>query len=169
VNDTLTLTPTEHLTVRSSTFELLEMEATYLPSPHRPPKHWHPSQDEHFEVIEGSVEVILDGVRRTLTAGESIDIPRGAVHQFSNPGPAPARVLWQVRPGGRTEHWFRGIDALHRRGRVGKDGRPGILAFAVLLTEYRDVFRLDTPAAPVFRVALAALAVLGRLRGYRAR
>ncbi|MFL6141982.1 MAG: cupin domain-containing protein [Labedaea sp.] len=167
MNDTLTISPTEHVTVRTSTAELLELEATYLPSRHRPPKHWHPSQDEHFEVLEGSVEVRVDGVQRTLAAGERIDIPSGAVHQFGNPGPAPARVRWQIRPGGRTEHWFRGIDTLHRQGRVGRDGTPSILAFAVLLAEYRDVFRLSTPAAPVVRAVLAALAVLGRLRGYR--
>ena len=83
-----------------------------------------------------------------------------------NAGDEPARMLWQTRPAGRTEEWFRSIDALHREGRVGSNGMPGPLAFGVLLTEYRDVFRLAVGPEPVVRAGLAMLAVLGRLRGY---
>jgi hypothetical protein len=85
-----------------------------------------------------------------------------------NPGPEPARVLWQTRPAGRTEEWFAAIDRLHREGRVGGDGMPGPLAFSVLLTEYDDVFRLAVPAQPIVRGALAGLSVVGRARGYDA-
>jgi hypothetical protein len=46
---------------------------------------------------------------------------------------------------------------------------PGPLAYGVLLTEYRDVFRLAAPAEPVVRVGLSALAVVGRARGYSTR
>jgi hypothetical protein len=104
---------------------------------------------------------------RRLTEGETVDIPRRTPHQFWNPDQRTARVLWQVRPGGRTEQWFASVDALHRAGRIGSTGMPGPLAYAVLLTEFRDVFRLATPAEPLIRVALAALAPIGRLRGYR--
>ncbi|HEY1572979.1 MAG TPA: cupin domain-containing protein [Pseudonocardiaceae bacterium] len=164
---TLTITPSESVTVRSSTPELLEMEATYAPGGRPPPRHWHPSQDEHFEVLSGSVRVVAGDVDRVLTAGEQVDIPHGTVHQFWNEGTEPATVRWLVAAAGRSEDWFTSIDALHRAGRVGRDGMPRVLAFAVLLTEYRDVFRLATPAAPLVRAALAALAPLGRLRGYR--
>lgn len=164
---TLTITPSESLTVLSSTPELLEMEATYAPGGHPPPRHWHPSQDEHFEVLTGSVRVVAGDVNRVLTVGEWIDVPHGTVHQFWNEGTEPATVRWLVRPAGRSEEWFTSIDALQRAGRVGRDGMPGVLAFAVFLTEYRDVFRLATPVAPLVRAALAALAPLGRLRGYR--
>jgi hypothetical protein len=44
---------------------------------------------------------------------------------------------------------------------------PGPLAFGVLLTEYRDTFRLAAGPEPLVRGALAVLALLGRLRGYR--
>jgi quercetin dioxygenase-like cupin family protein len=164
---TLTITPSESVTVLSSTPELLELEATYSPAGHPPPRHWHPSQDEHFEVLTGSVRVTAGDTDRVLTAGERIDIPHGTVHQFWNEGTEPATVRWLVRPAGRSEDWFTSIDALQRAGKVGRDGMPGVLAFAVFLTEYRDVFRLATPAAPLVRAALALLAPLGRLRGYR--
>jgi hypothetical protein len=45
---------------------------------------------------------------------------------------------------------------------------PGPLAFGVLLTEYRDVFRLAGPDV-VLRPALGLLGALGRMRGYDTR
>jgi mannose-6-phosphate isomerase-like protein (cupin superfamily) len=164
---TLTIAPWESVTVRTSTPELLEMEATFQPDEHQPPKHWHPDQDERFEVLSGTLRARVDGREHELGPSDVLDIPRGAVHQFWNPGPATATAVWQVRPAGRTEQWFSSIDALHRTGRVGSDGMPSPLAYAVFLTEFRDVFRLATPAAPLVRAALALLAPIGRLRGYR--
>lgn len=163
---TLKITPTESVTPRRSTPELFEVEATYSPASKEPPRHYHPNQDEHFEVLAGTLAVRAGEVERTLAAGETIDIPRWTVHQMWNPGSEPARVLWQTRPAGRTEQWFEAIDRLHREGRVGRNGMPGPLAFAALLTEFDDVFRLAAGPEPLVRGALAALAPLGRMRGY---
>jgi mannose-6-phosphate isomerase-like protein (cupin superfamily) len=166
VSRTLKITPTESVTIRESSPELLEVEATYGPSSRQPPKHYHPSQDEHFEVLSGTVTVRAGGRERTLAPRETIDIPRGTPHQMWNPGAEPARVVWQTRPGGRTEQWFAAIDSLHREGRVARNGMPGPLAFAALLTEYDDVFRLAAGPEPLVRGGLAVLAPLGRMRGY---
>ncbi|HSJ17962.1 MAG TPA: cupin domain-containing protein [Solirubrobacterales bacterium] len=163
---TLKLTQTEFVTVRESGPELLEVEATYGAAGKPPPKHLHPDQDEHFEVLAGKLRVRAGDEHRTLRTGDEIDIPRRTVHQMWNPGPEDARVLWQTRPAGRTEQWFEAIDRLHREGKVGRNGMPGPLAFAALLTEYSDVFRLAAGPDPVVRGALAALAPLGRMRGY---
>jgi len=164
---TLKITPSEFVTVRTDTSQLLELEATFEPVEHRPPKHWHPSQDEHFEVLEGTLTANIDGREVVLRAGDTLDIPRGTVHSMWNSGAERARVVWQVRPAGRTGQWFASVDAVHQSGRVGRDGMPGLLAYAVFLTEFRDVFRLATPAAPLVRALLTVLAPIGRLRGYR--
>ncbi len=160
----LKITPTESVEIRSSSPAALEVEATYGTG-EPPPKHFHPAQDEHFEVLAGTVQVKVDGEARALVAGDQIEVPRGAVHQIWNPAIEPARVLWRTSPGGRTEQWFRAIDRLRGEGRVGRNGMPGPLAFGVLLTEYRDVFRLAGPDW-LLRPALAGLGVLGRARGY---
>lgn len=164
----LKITPTESIAIRRSTPDLLEVEATYGPASSPPPKHLHPSQDERFEVLAGVVRARVGDHDRTLHPGETIEIPRGAIHQMWNPGVQPARVLWQTRPGGRTEQWFTAIGTLHREGRVGRNGMPSPLAFGVLLTEYRDVFRLAARPAPLVRGGLALLGLLGRARGYGA-
>jgi Cupin domain len=110
--------------------------------------------------------VKVAGEERELRQGETIDTPRGAKHQMWNPSAEPARVLWQTRPAGRTEQWFRSIDRLHEEGRVGKDGMPGPLAYGAYLSEYRDVFRLAGPAV-VTGTLVSVLGVLGRAKGYR--
>jgi quercetin dioxygenase-like cupin family protein len=167
--ETLNLTPSETVTVRSHTPDALEVEGRYGPEGKPPPKHFHPDQDEHFEVLEGSLITRVDGVERTLATGDTIDIPRGAVHQMWNPGAEPARVVWTTRTAGRTLEWFETLGALQREGRVAGNGLPGPLAFAAYLTEYRDVIRLAAgPATPLVGGLLAALSPLGRMRGYRA-
>jgi quercetin dioxygenase-like cupin family protein len=162
----LKLTPIESVAIRSAQAGELDVVVTYLPGD-PPPRHFHPEQDERFEVVEGTVKVELDGELRELGLGDSIEIPPGAVHRLWNPAAEPARATWRTTPAGRTEQWFRALDALHREGRTGEDGQLGPLAFGVLLSEYRDVFRLAGPDF-LLRPAFALLAAIGRARGYSA-
>ncbi len=167
MGDKLQITPGESVTIRSSTPEELELEGEWAPHGDPPPKHYHPAQDERFEILEGTLHVRVDGNERVLAAGETIEIPRGSVHQMWNAEDVPARAIWRTSPGGRSEQWFRDIDGLYASGRVGGNGMPSPLAFGTLLTAYRDSFRLAGPDL-VLGPALALLGVAGRLRGYRA-
>jgi mannose-6-phosphate isomerase-like protein (cupin superfamily) len=164
---TYKLTPHEQVTVLRAEPELLEVEGRWGPEGKPPPPHYHPEQDERFEVLEGRLRVRVGDQERELGAGETVEIPRGASHRMWNPGEAPARALWQTRPGGRTEEWFSSIDALYREGRVGAKGTPSALAFGALLKEYGDVFRLGVGPEPVTRPLISLLGLLGRIRGYR--
>ena len=107
---TISLTPHEHLTITASNHDLLGMDVTWTSAGHLPPPHFHPAQDERFEVLEGSLRTIVDGVERTLHAGESLDVPRGAVHQMTALVDG-TRAIWEVRPALRTEDFFRGMAA----------------------------------------------------------
>ena len=65
-----------------------------------PPKHFHPAQDERFEVLEGALTARVDGEERELESGDVLEIPRGAVHQMWNAGERrPARPGGRHRPG----------------------------------------------------------------------
>ena len=158
---------TNVLEILSRDPELLVMEQSYDAGAEAPPPHYHPSQDEHFEVLEGSIHTRVGDAERTLGQGEQIEISRGTVHQMWNPETEPARVRWRTSPGGRTEEWFRAVDGLYESGRVGKNGMPSPLAFAVLLHEFDDTIRLPGPG-PVIKPAIAGMAALGRARGYSA-
>ena len=166
MSDTLKLTPSETILIRRSEPKVLEVEAIYGPGGRPPPKHYHPEQDEHFHALTDGLHVTVDGEERELKQGDILEIPRGTPHQMWNPGETEARVAWQTLPAGRTEQWFRAIDALHREGKVDGNGRPKSLALGAVLDEFSDVFRLAVAPQPLLRPAIAALGAAGRARGY---
>jgi quercetin dioxygenase-like cupin family protein len=165
--DTFHLTPHESVTIVSQDRDALVVEGTWAPGGAPPPKHLHPDQSERFHVLEGTLRARVDGELHELRAGDTLDVPAGAVHQMWNDGETPARATWRTEPAGRTAEWFAELHELRASGRVGKNGMPGLLAFGAYLTEYDDVIRLAGRPRPLVRGSLALLGALGRLRGYR--
>jgi quercetin dioxygenase-like cupin family protein len=93
------------LEILSRAPDLLVMEQRYDAGDEPPPPHYHPSQDEHFDVLEGAIALKVGHARSVVPAGESFDIPRGTVHSMGPHG-GPARVRWEVRPALRTEQFL---------------------------------------------------------------
>lgn len=48
-----------------------------------PPPHFHP-WDEAFYVIDGQVEVTVEGTSTTVSSGGYVHIPGGAIHAYKN-------------------------------------------------------------------------------------
>jgi quercetin dioxygenase-like cupin family protein len=163
--DGLTLSDHQTLVVRMSSPELLDVETTYQPGGDAPPAHFHPDQDEYFEVLDGELRIQLDGSSHVLRTGDAVHVSRGIAHQMWNDTDQPARVRWQTSPRGRTEQWFRAIDQLHRESRASGKSKPDVLAFATLLAEFRDSFRLAVLPDALMRPAVSVVALVGRLRG----
>ena len=84
--------------------ELLEMEATYPGDGSMPPVHLHPSQTEHFEILEGSMRTVIGGDERIYESGESFEVPAGTPHQMGTD--QPTRMTWKVQPALRTAEFF---------------------------------------------------------------
>ena len=112
--------------------ELLELETWYSAGAPPAPPHYHPSQDEHFEVLSGAVRCEIDGEERVLREGDVLDVPRGTVHEFGGHPEEDGHVRWETRPAGRTEDFLRGMFE------AGTDGER----VGALLAEHTDVFRL---------------------------
>ena len=90
------------LEILSRSPELLVMEQAYAADDPPPPPHYHPSQDERFEVLEGAMAARIGDEERVFAAGDAFGIPRGTVHTMGPHG-GPARIRWEVRPALRTE------------------------------------------------------------------
>jgi mannose-6-phosphate isomerase-like protein (cupin superfamily) len=129
-------------------------EARYAPRSRPPPYHFHPRQDERFQILEGSLRFHIDGADRTVGAGEELAVPRGVAHRAHNPGDAPAVVLWETRPALRTAEMFRALYGMRRP-------RPGLLEAAAILHEYRHEMVLAGPLPR--RVVIGCLGPVGRL------
>ncbi len=143
---TFRLTPKERLELISSSSELLELEAHYGPGGSPPPEHFHPSQEETFTGITGTVTARVDGVERTIAPGETVTIPAGTRHAFWNPGSEEAVLKWEVRPALRTEQMF---EELSNAGSTMKK--------ALVISRYKEEFRLTGAAQRALLDAVGAV------------
>lgn len=61
----------------------------------------HQHRSEHWVVIFGIATASIDGVTVTAGPGDSIDVPKGAVHRLANEG-TQELVVVEVQHGGYT-------------------------------------------------------------------
>ena len=66
---------------------------TVLPAGAGAPRHVHFNHDESFYVIDGTVEVELDGALSVVGTGGFLFAGKGHVHAFKNVGDGDARLL----------------------------------------------------------------------------
>src|SRR3979490_2117503 len=98
----LTIAPGTTLHLLSRSDESLVVEARYAGAGVPPPAHFHPQQDERFEVLEGAVRTRIGGQDVDHNADEAFDVPRGTPHQTWNPRDEEALLRWSTSPAGRT-------------------------------------------------------------------
>ena len=117
--------------------------------------HFHKTYEEHFEVIGGSLEVLVDGDTRILRPGEKALAAKNVLHRFRNPTGAATRCLVELRPGhAGFEKAIKAGYGLAADGLTASNGAPkNLYRLAVLLgwSEIRmpGVFTL---AEPLFRL-----------------
>lgn len=71
--------------------------------------HSHDREEECYFVLQGQLEVTIDGTTETVRAGGFVHVPPGAVHAFRNASAAPTRFLaWAV--GGSIDRFFAAVD-----------------------------------------------------------
>lgn len=147
---------------------LLEMESTYQAHSTEPMPHFHPQQEEYFKVLSGSVSVRLNGELKILNAGEALNIPPNHIHSMWNPSEEKAVVNWQVQPALDTEYFLEMGMGLAQAGKVKADGMPNLLQSVVLVTRFKNVYRLAKPGPIAQKIVFSILAPFARLMGYRA-
>jgi len=53
----------------------------------------HRRRAEHWHVVKGKAEIVLDGATLVVSCGESLDIPRLSWHRLANPGTSELVVV----------------------------------------------------------------------------
>ena len=77
----------------------------HVPPGGGPPPHRH-DFEESFTVLEGEIEATFRGEHSTVRAGQVINIPANAPHQFRNATTQPARLLCLCSPAGQEEFFI---------------------------------------------------------------
>lgn len=77
-----------------------------------PIAHSHDAYEETIYGLEGVLTFTVNGRKIAIGPGETLCIPRGAVHRFDNFGPANTKSLAIVTPGVLGPDYFREIAAV---------------------------------------------------------
>ncbi len=144
--------------------QLFRAEGIFPPGGFAGVQHIHPQQHEHFEVLAGRAEFRVGGERRVLAAGETIDVPAGTSHTFSNAGEAEMRVMFEFRPGlDCTDRFYELYFAFAQERRVNAKAMPDLLDIATVWPETSEHAVLARPPAWVQHALFRALAPIARI------
>jgi mannose-6-phosphate isomerase-like protein (cupin superfamily) len=150
--------------------ELTRMEIRVRPGPGEwvGPDHFHPLQEERFQVVRGAPIFRIEGEERPAEPGEAVTVPVGVSHIFRNGGPDELQMISEYRPGLKSvEIFFATFFGLASDGKLTRRGRPPLLQSVLTLWELRDYLVVTRPPPAVQRLLFPPLAAIARLRGYR--
>src|ERR1039457_4876761 len=77
----------------------------HVPPGGGPPPHRH-DFEETFILLEGEMEATFRGKKSTVHAGQTVNIPANAPHQFHNASPEPVRMLCICSPAGQEKFFM---------------------------------------------------------------
>ena len=100
VGDTYTILLTGKET--AGRFCLIDM---YVPPGGGPPPHRH-DFEETFTLLEGELDFVFRGANQVARAGETLNVPANAPHQFHNSSSRPVRMLCICSPAGQEEFFL---------------------------------------------------------------
>jgi len=124
--------------------------------------HYHPEQEETYEVLNGTLEVFRDGDWHKVPAGESLAVPRGAVHAFRNATETPARFLNVHRPALTFQEFLETLDRLIRARKVkGLKGLRSGIYVSMAAVEQGTAVNTKPP-----QILIRGLAFIGRRLGF---
>jgi quercetin dioxygenase-like cupin family protein len=141
--------------------EFVEMRFTLPPGSVAPPPHAHPGLVEEYEVLEGELDVMVDGDWRTLGPGDSASVPADTIHTFKNRSDTTVMTRNVHRPPARFEDYIEQIDRVLRARGITDAKSPKVpIYLSMIMLEYPDTL---VPARARERITIKALAGVGRL------
>jgi uncharacterized protein YndB with AHSA1/START domain/mannose-6-phosphate isomerase-like protein (cupin superfamily) len=119
-------------------------------------EHVHTHQEEHYEVIEGAMRLVLDGREHLLGPGDEMTTPPGTPHAQLAAGEGEARVRVTLRPAGHTQEFLERLAAI----KVNRFGWPGPVDTAKIFRDFGEEGAATKPSPRVQKaLSRAVLAV----------
>src|SRR3954452_19992769 len=128
--------------------------------------HVHPSQEERFQVLRGSVGFRVGRKKIVAGPGQRLTVPPGTPHKFWNAGEETAHFVCEIRPALQFESLIETMFSLAAGGKTNRKGMPNPLRLAVIANAHFDTVQLPFPPAFLQRFGLALGAPLGMALGY---
>lgn len=95
-----------------------KVDGFYHRKPGSPVNHLHYHEDEDYEVVEGTLTLLMNGQNATYATGETVRVPKGTAHYFWNAEEAERLVvkLTLTPPGPLGVAFFENVAGLQRDG-----------------------------------------------------
>jgi mannose-6-phosphate isomerase-like protein (cupin superfamily) len=154
-------------TARETNGEAVVLEARVRPNGAVAAAHFHPHQEERFQILEGIAGFRLGRKKVTAIAGDELVVPARTAHRFWNAGDEDLRFRAEVRPALQFEALIETMFNLANDGKTNRKGLPNPFRMAVIAHAYRDVIRLPFPPVLLQDMGLAFGVPMGRMLGYR--
>ena len=116
---------------------------TIPPGSPGPRPHIHRNHDEAFYVLKGELTVRVGAREITAPAGSFVVVPRGVVHQPSNPGTKPTRVLLVFSPAGMDRFFEEAAE-----GRMPLQAKPADPAVQERLAAFTEKYGYEFAELP---------------------
>jgi len=126
--------------------------------------HYHLTFTEAFEVLEGRLNVDLDGRHLVLEPGEKALVPVGSPHRFYSTSDEPVTFTVEMRPARRMEEALRVAYGLARDGKTNAKSVPRNILQLALLYELGESYLVGMPLS-VQKAVFGLLAKVARWRG----
>jgi quercetin dioxygenase-like cupin family protein len=129
------------------------------------PEHFHPSLEEHWEVVEGAARVKLAGTWRDLRPEDGpVRVAPNTRHELKNESGGPVYGRAKVIPGGRLEEFLTEASRAAEQGLYNARNMPtswkGAMWIAKFAYRFRDETVMCSPPPAVQRVLLPLVARL---------
>jgi quercetin dioxygenase-like cupin family protein len=131
------------------------------------PEHFHPAVEEHWEALDGTVRLKLDGNWRELRAGEGpAPVGRNVKHELKNETGAVVHLRTRVTPAGHLEEFLTESARAAREGLYNARNLPtslrGVGWIARFALQHRDETVMTSPPPALQRMLLPLAARIGR-------
>jgi hypothetical protein len=127
------------------------------------PEHYHPSLEEHWETLEGSARLKLDGTWRDLVPADGpILVARNVRHELKNESGRLARLRTRVTPACHLEEFLTESARAAREGLYNARNMPtgfrGATWIADFALRFKDETVMTSPPPVLQRLVLPLLA-----------
>lgn len=155
-----------HRARNSRGIEELHLSGTLPARREGPPLHIHAFEDEHGQVISGTLSASLDGKTMIIGPGGSAHFPKGSAHRWWNAGDDELVFRGIATPAVDLDRY---LQALFEVLNAGSPGRPPIFYIAHVLHRHRNT-QMAFVVPPVLQQVLFPIVVLlgtvlGKYRG----
>jgi len=129
-----------------------------------PPIHLHQEQEEHFKILEGTLEVYLKDRWHQLQAGDEIFIPKQTHHTYRSRGNEDCLFAYCLTPKMNFSIMMKNFETLIADGKLkGPKDLKSIIHLAMVFDKYKSEVKSVTP--PPF--IMSTMALIGKGLGYK--